>query len=398
MWSRQWHHQHCHPGWLHHQRRQFQCEYYLPQRWRDEQQRRQPGPVQSHLHGQLGDLERRGNGQHCQQQPNADERHFQRELGRLWRRDEQQPSSPALTNVTFADNSATNNGGGLYNTNTSYPTLKNVTFSGNSANIGGAIGNYYSNPTMDNTILWGNTATTGAQIFNDNSTPVVSDSVVQGGYAGTNIITADPLLDALGDHGGATPTIPLLSGSSAIDTGNDLSCAASDQRGILRPQGAHCDIGAYEVQIVLLAAPGGQTSGACNSWANACELGYALTSAVSGQELWVAAGRYTPTSGTNRSLSFNLKTGVALYGGFAGTETARDHRDPASNVTTLSGDLNGDDVGFTNNGENSYHVLSNSSVDSTAILDGFTISGGNANGTSPSNSAAGCITSPAARA
>ena len=109
----------------------------------------------------------------------------------------------------------------------------------------------------------------------------------------------------------------------------------------------------HAVGATLYVAPGGQTSGACDSWANACELGYALTSAVSGQELWVAAGRYTPTSGTNRSLSFNLKTGVALYGGFAGTETARTDRDPASNVTTLSGDLNGDDVGFTNNGENS---------------------------------------------
>ena len=87
----------------------------------------------------------------------------------------------------------------------------------------------------------------------------------------------------------------------------------------------------------LYVAPGGQTSGACNSWANACELGYALASAVSGQELWVVAGRYTPTSGTNRNLSFHLKAGVAVYGGFAGTETVRDQRDLAVNVATLSG-------------------------------------------------------------
>ena len=102
-----------------------------------------------------------------------------------------------------------------------------------------------------NTIFWGNTAATdGAQIYNDSSTPIVSDSVVQGGCpAGstcTNIITTDPLLGTLGNYGGFTQTIPLLPGSSAIDTGNDATCAATDQRGVTRPQGAHCDIGAYE--------------------------------------------------------------------------------------------------------------------------------------------------------
>ena len=41
--------------------------------------------------------------------------------------------------------------------------------------------------------------------------------------------------------------MPLLAGSSAIDAGNDSTCAATDQQGVSRPQGAHCDIGAYEV-------------------------------------------------------------------------------------------------------------------------------------------------------
>ena len=50
----------------------------------------------------------------------------------------------------------------------------------------------------------------------------------------------------LDDYGGATPTILLLSGSSAIDAGNDSLCPAADQRGVTRPQGAHCDIGAFE--------------------------------------------------------------------------------------------------------------------------------------------------------
>jgi hypothetical protein len=110
--------------------------------------------------------------------------------------------------------------------------------------------NSYSSPTIRNTIFWGNTAITdGAQIYNDdtNNSPVISDSVVQGGYAGTNIITTDPMLGALDNYGGLTQTIPLLAHSSAINKGNNATCAASDQRGIPRPQGAHCDIGAFEL-------------------------------------------------------------------------------------------------------------------------------------------------------
>jgi hypothetical protein len=76
----------------------------------------------------------------------------------------------------------------------------------------------------------------------------VSDSVVQDGYAGgTNIITAYPRLGTLGNYGGFTQTIPLLENSSAINTGNDAICPATDQRGVARPQGAHCDIGAFEL-------------------------------------------------------------------------------------------------------------------------------------------------------
>jgi hypothetical protein len=49
-------------------------------------------------------------------------------------------------------------------------------------------------------------------------------------------------------HGGFTYTIPLLAGSSAINTGIDGSCPATDERDLVRPQAAHCDIGAFEVR------------------------------------------------------------------------------------------------------------------------------------------------------
>ncbi len=168
-------------------------------------------------------------------------------------------SSSTLTNVTFSGNSATYGGGMSIANDNNSPTLTNVTFSDNTASdYGGGIYNdsfgiYESNPMIRNTIFWGNTAIIdGSQIYkhNSGSTPSLSYSVVQGGCpAGstcTNILTADPMLGTLGNYGGFTQTIPLLAGSSAIDTGDDSVCPSTDQRGFHRPYGAHCDIGAYE--------------------------------------------------------------------------------------------------------------------------------------------------------
>lgn len=104
-------------------------------------------------------------------------------------------------------------------------------------------------------------------------------------------------------------------------------------------------------------------------------------------EIYVAEGTYRPDettagpSGTgSRGATFRLINKVALYGGFAGTETTREQRDWQTNKTILSGDLNDDDVGFKNNGENSYHVVTANGTNATALLDGFTITAGNANG------------------
>ncbi|MBI4578304.1 MAG: right-handed parallel beta-helix repeat-containing protein [Planctomycetes bacterium] len=120
------------------------------------------------------------------------------------------------------------------------------------------------------------------------------------------------------------------------------------------------------------------------SWADAfTDLQDALAVAagdLSVTEIWVAADTYRP-AGPNgdRAVAFGLLKSLALYGGFAGTETSRNQRDPAANVTILSGDLNGDDQGFVNNGENSYSVVGADGKDLTAVLDGFVIRGGNAN-------------------
>ena len=65
---------------------------------------------------------------------------------------------------------------------------------------------------------------------------------------GTAIITDDPFLGPLADNGGFTQTHALGAGSSAIDAGDPSFCPATDQRGVVRPIGSGCDIGAYEYE------------------------------------------------------------------------------------------------------------------------------------------------------
>ena len=118
------------------------------------------------------------------------------------------------------------------------------------------------------------------------------------------------------------------------------------------------------------------STGDCSNWLDACDLQTALNLAEIGEEIWVAAGTYKPTSNDDRSVSFQLKSGVALYGGFPAEGGDYESRDWEANITTLSGDI-GDSVTML---DNSYHVIESVNVDSTAILDGFTVSKGNAIG------------------
>jgi len=102
-------------------------------------------------------------------------------------------------------------------------------------------------------------------------------------------------------------------------------------------------------------------------------------------EIWVAAGTYRPTIPSNptdpRSVTFRLVDGIKLYGGFAGAESDSDQRKPSVNLTVLSGDLNGDDgPNFANNGENSYHVVHGDGTGASTVIDGFRLTGGNADG------------------
>jgi predicted outer membrane repeat protein len=106
----------------------------------------------------------------------------------------------------------------------------------------------------------------------------------------------------------------------------------------------------------------------------------ALAAAASGKEIWVAAGTYKPGASGVRTATFQMKDGVAIYGGFAGDEPETfdpSQRDFVTNETILSGDLDSSGT-FTNN--DAYHVVTvGDGISISARLDGFTIAGGNAN-------------------
>ena len=130
-----------------------------------------------------------------------------------------------------------------------------------------------------------------------------------------------------------------------------------------------------------------------SNWEDAYnDLQDALAAAEVDDEIWVAAGTYTPDLGGgnipgDRSASFTPRNGVSLYGGFNGSETSRDERDLNTQVTVLSGDLNGDDeFDFRNYDENVFHVVIGVE---NVTLDGFTIIGGNANGEQADNEGGG---------
>lgn len=144
---------------------------------------------------------------------------------------------------------------------------------------------------------------------------------------------------------------------------------------------------------VRYAAPAAVGAADCSSWANACTLQSALAAASDGQ-IWVRSGLYRPAAAGDRDTTFALKNNVALFGGFAGTETVLGQRDPVANLSVLSGDIDNNDTADVNGvvnrpfdvqGENSFRVVTADSVDASAVLDGFVITAGASAGLRNSN-------------
>jgi uncharacterized repeat protein (TIGR01451 family) len=146
-------------------------------------------------------------------------------------------------------------------------------------------------------------------------------------------------------------------------------------------------------------------SGANNgtSWADAyttlqAALDVANANAGTNYEIWVAEGTYYPDEGAgaidNSRTEFFVITNnnVQIYGGFGGDETDRTQRDWRAHPTVLSGDIDQDGA-LTNN---AYHVLyldgvTDPNITAATVIDGFTVTGGNANGADPHNNGGGLL-------
>jgi CSLREA domain-containing protein len=171
-----------------------------------------------------------------------------------------------LTNVTFSGNKAAQRGGGLNNVNGSTATLTNVTFSENSApqNGGGGIAN--GNPinaqdtsttNLKNALVaknpGGDCVKRGAGAIATQGHNLDSDGSCFA-PGGTDLSNPDPKL-ATELSGTPVKVLALLAGSPAIDAGDNNGCPQKDPLGTTRPQGAACDIGAFEFVVAAAGTP-----------------------------------------------------------------------------------------------------------------------------------------------
>ena len=121
---------------------------------------------------------------------------------------------------------------------------------------------------------------------------------------------------------------------------------------------------------VMHVKPTAEGSENGSSWANATTLSAALTASSSGGEIWMARGTYSP--GTTRSSTYELPSGIVIYGGFAGTETSLSQRDftliATTNRTLIDGSL-GEDGDDTDNIRRLFEL----GEDEVATLDGLSL-------------------------
>ncbi len=312
-------------------------------------------------------------------------------------------ASPVVTDVVVKGNTGTNYGGGVASANASSPVFTNVLITGNTAGTDGG-GWFHAGsglPVLVNVTVAANTPNALTQsalgLFS------LSNSIVYGGISGahtaqysliegnTSFSSGNPdpanigLDDLFTDPGNGNFT---LSGNSpGINAGNNTVFAgltqntrdlAGNARVFNYTKGGIIDLGAYERLINVMPDAGGTVyitttgSGRNNgtSWSNASTDLHNAIHADGVQKVFVAKGTY-PVG----EHSFVMKNGVAIYGGF----------DPANGITDLAHPRilpnKGAEEGTVLDGENVRPVFynnftSSTALNSTAVLDGFTITKG----------------------
>ncbi|MFN2234535.1 MAG: choice-of-anchor Q domain-containing protein [Anaerolineales bacterium] len=157
----------------------------------------------------------------------------------------------SLINDTLSGNSVLDNGGGLYNR--AAAVLTNLTINANTANGAGTGGNIFNDTaslSVKNTIV-ADSDIDGNCFNSDGFINSLGNNLESADTCGFNaagdFVNTQPMLGPLQNNGGQTDTEALLAGSPAINAGTNTDCPSTDQRGVNRPQGITCDIGAYEL-------------------------------------------------------------------------------------------------------------------------------------------------------
>ena len=315
---------------------------------------------------------------------------------------------PTFTNCLFFNNTATQHGGAIFsqgisgNTNSQFI---NCTFSNNTATISGDV--FYgqnqagiTNPLFTNCILWSNGSTPIGSFNASNGAInycIYDDGTADGSVTLPSNFTGSNNLDGNPNFADAANDDYTLTGfSPAIDNGDATSgSSANTQTKNLAYtdrfyNNSTIDIGAYEYEGVFgsnqiyvnHAATGGNNG---TSWASAyTNLQDAIDEAkTSKKPIWVATGTYYPTKDANgnpngRNNLFHINSdSIKIYGGFTGSETQLAERNPAINVTTLSGDIGTQGVATDNNFRIIYFNANGAeNITEETIIDGFTITGG----------------------
>ena len=286
---------------------------------------------------------------------------------------------PNIINCEFYNNTTDQFGGAIYASILSTPLITNSTFYNNFAHkSGSSIYTWSSTPTIANSILWGGV---GAIVDgNESSTVSVSNSIIEGGYFGFNNINKAPeFVDALNGN------LRLDKCSPAIDAGNILGASSLDLDGADRLQGFGLDIGAYEsnpnilqeeeeLEKLFVNSSSTIENPDGSSWEMAYpSLGQALAQVKCDvEEIWIAAGTYTPDGDHGQFSHFKIPTGISIIGGFAGTEEELSERIISANPTIISGNMGLVDNQF----DNAFHLLVTTFPNDETIIDGLIIQDG----------------------
>ncbi|WP_374760241.1 choice-of-anchor Q domain-containing protein [Dyadobacter pollutisoli] len=305
-------------------------------------------------------------------------------------------------NCLFVGNTTNVPVGGAVHQVNSFGSFKFCTFY-NNASSAGVITNENSSFNLESGIIWKNDAGGPAIAHTGTGSADAAFSLIQGGYPGTGNVSTYPQFARAASPAGpdhifrtADDGLRIVYGSPAMNTGsNQFINTPTDILGAPRVQASEADMGAYEGAAcpsydVIYVDGGIANPGGGDSWATAVKnLSDAIAMSAScggSKQIWVKKGTYYPSAypagctncSSARDFTFLLDKNTILYGGFAGNETTLTQRDPIHNITTLSGNI-GD---MNTDADNSYHVVmildfSNKS----AILDGFAIQDGRADGT-----------------